>query len=95
MLEAKKDKVKRVLSIYTELLQGKHIKTSEEAVRFGVNERSIQRDIEDIRLFLGNESHIRNERVSLVFNRTEKGYVLEKHTNNKISILELIKHGKR
>lgn len=48
MEEAKKDKVKRVLEIYTKLLNGHMINISEEAVDYGVNERSIQRDFHDI-----------------------------------------------
>ena len=48
MDEAKKDKVKRVLEIYTKLLNGHMINISEEAVDYGVNERSIQRDFHDI-----------------------------------------------
>lgn len=45
MDEAKKDKVKRVLEIYTKLLNGYMINISEEAVDYGVNERSIQRNL--------------------------------------------------
>lgn len=46
------DKINRVLDIYDRLQEGKVIYKSEEAQRFQVNEKSIQRDIEDIREYL-------------------------------------------
>ena len=46
------DKIQRVLGIYTKLNNGQLVNKAEEAMRFGVNERSIQRDIDDIRIFL-------------------------------------------
>ena len=49
MEELKNDKIERVLGIYTKLLNGYLINKSEEARNYGVNERSIQRDIDDIR----------------------------------------------
>ena len=42
----------RTLDLYVRLCEGKIINKKEEAVRFGVDERSIQRDIDDIRAFL-------------------------------------------
>ena len=47
-----KGKISRVLGIYTKLINGCLVRKEEEAVDYGVNERSIQRDIEDIRRFL-------------------------------------------
>lgn len=48
----KRDKIERVLGIYTKLLNGHVIDKSAESVNYGVNERSIQRDIDDIRNYL-------------------------------------------
>ena len=48
----KSSKNTRTLDIFTRLSQGKIIHKSEEASNFGVDERSIQRDIDDIRAFL-------------------------------------------
>ena len=54
------DKTHRVLDIYDRLQEGKVIYKSEEAQRFQVNEKSIQRDIEDIREYLSaNQLSIR------------------------------------
>ena len=47
-----RDKVERVLGIYTRLMNGYVVNKAEEAEKYGVNERSIQRDVEDIRSFL-------------------------------------------
>lgn len=46
------DKTIRVLDIYMRLCEGHIINKAEESQRFGVSERSIQRDIKDIRTFL-------------------------------------------
>lgn len=51
----KQTKNERILDMYVRLCEGKCIQKAEEAVRFGVDERSIQRDIDDIRAFLGDQ----------------------------------------
>ena len=56
MEEGKRDKIERVLGIYTKLMNGYLINKAEEAVNYGVNERSIQRDIDDIRNYLESDS---------------------------------------
>lgn len=50
------DKGMRLLHLYQELAEGRGIQKQEAAARFGVNERSIQRDIEDLRNFLAEQS---------------------------------------
>ena len=52
----KADKRYRLLSIYTKLMDGETVIKSEEAERCGVSEKSIQRDIGDLRAFLAQES---------------------------------------
>ena len=42
------DKIQRVLGIYKKLVSGEIVSKVEEANNYGVNERSIQRDIDDI-----------------------------------------------
>ena len=46
------DKNNRILDIYMRLCDGKVLNKAEEALRFRVDERSIQRDFKDIRKFL-------------------------------------------
>ena len=48
----KESKNQRTLDLYVRLCEGKTINKATEASRFGVDERSIQRDIDDIRSFL-------------------------------------------
>lgn len=65
----KEDKIQRVLGLYTKLINGAVISKSAEAVHYNVNERSIQRDIDDIRNYLdqqGTEDGIIN---SVEYNR--------------------------
>ena len=42
-------KIERIISIYKRILAGQIIYKTEEAKRFHVTEKSIQRDLEDIR----------------------------------------------
>lgn len=71
------DKIERVLGLYTKLINGSVINKAEEANNYNVNERSIQRDIDDIRNYMdikGAEDGIIN---SVVYDRKAKGYRLE------------------
>ena len=43
------DKIQRVLDIYTKLCHGELISKSAAAMEYRCNERSIQRDIDDVR----------------------------------------------
>lgn len=44
-------KVERIINIFNRVTSGEVINKAEEAERFGVNTRSIQRDLEDIRTY--------------------------------------------
>ena len=84
-----KDKIGRVLSIYTKLMNGELVQKEKEAIIYGVNERSIQRDIEDIREFIEKTpvgSEIRN---FIIYDRRRKGYYLEKRFLSKFSCGEV------
>ena len=90
MTEEKNNKIERVLGIYTRLLNGSIVKKSEEAANYGVNERSIQRDIDDIRNYL----ELDGERVgcinNVIYDRSSKGYRLEKVCKTKLSNSEVL-----
>ena len=67
----------RILDLYVRLCQGKTINKSEEAQHFGVDERSIQRDIDDIRAFLDNRSAIyTSDTRTIEYNHSKKGFVM-------------------
>ena len=71
------DQIGRVLQIYSKLLDGYVVNKAEEATRYGVNERSIQRDIDHIRNFLDDDSERTGIVNTIVYDRIEKGYRLE------------------
>lgn len=84
-----KDKVGRILTIYSKLMNGYVVNKSEEAVNFGVNERSIQRDIDDIRNYLEQEAVDDGIIYEVIYDREKKGYRLDqlykiKLTNDEI-----------
>lgn len=83
-------KVDRTLGIYTRLLGGYSVNKAEEAQRYGVNERTIQRDIDDIRNFL--ETDVENTGIinSVVYDRFEKGYKLEQIYQLKLTNSEIL-----
>ena len=75
--DVKGDQISRVLQIYTKLTDGYVVNKSEEAARYGVNERSIQRDIDSIRNFLDEDSERTGVINTIVYDRVAKGYRLE------------------
>ena len=90
MEELKSDKTARVLKLYTKLMNGYTINKTEEAQISGVNERSIQRDIDDIRNFLDNEAANGGYINSVIYDRAEKGYRLERIYKMKLSNSEVL-----
>ena len=77
MEDVKGDKISRVLQIYSKLMDGYVVKKTDEARYYGVNERSIQRDIEDIRDFLDMDSKRMGSEKAVIYDRQCKGYRLE------------------
>lgn len=86
----KSDKIERVLDIYTKLLNGYIINKKEEAIKYGVNERSIQRDIDDIRNYLENNAMDAGCVNAVIYDYLEKGYRLEKNNKVKLSNSEVL-----
>ncbi len=90
MENIKGDKIERVLAIYTKLMNGYLVSKAEEAMNYNVNERSIQRDIDDIRNYLEADA----ERVgcinSVIYDRIGKGYRLEQIYKMKFSNSEVL-----
>lgn len=67
----------RLLLLYTKLLQGELIYKAEEARRFGVDEKSIQRDIADLRAFFENQVSEGDYNRELVYDRKKNAYYLQ------------------
>ena len=66
----------RLLYFYSLLSEGKVIHKEEEAEHFNCSTRSIQRDIDDIRSFLHDQSEKTGYVQDLVYDRSVKGYRL-------------------
>ena len=84
------DKANRVLSLYSKLMNGSMVYKSEEANRFQVNERTIQRDIDDIRNFLEEEIALQGITNEVVYDRIKKGYHLSSIYAIKLSNEEVL-----
>ena len=84
------DRINRILGMYTKLVDGYVVNKSEAAIAYGVNEKSIQRDINTIRDFLdlnaGNQGFVN----SIVYDREKKGYRLEQVYKVKLSNSEIL-----
>ena len=85
----KGDRSDRLLGIYTRLINGGIVNKTEEAAKYNVDERSIQRDIDSIRNFLANDVDESGVINSIIYDRVKKGFRLEhiykiKLTNSEI-----------
>ena len=87
----KMNKNQRILDIYVRLCEGKILNKAEEAVKFGVDERSIQRDVDDIRAFLDSRS-VNNgtDQRSIVYNRVKKGFEMTGFESSMMSNSEIL-----
>ena len=72
MDELKGSKTERVLVLYTKLLNGQVVNKAQEALNYGVNERSIQRDIDALRDFLREQYSTQD----VIYDRKSSGYRL-------------------
>jgi len=90
MTDDKSAKMERTLYIYTQLLNGNIVKKSYLANRFNVNERSIQRDIDDIRCFLDLQTSETGMVNSVIYDYKEKGYKLESTSSLKLTNPEIL-----
>lgn len=90
MEEYKNGKIERVLGIYTKLLNGYIVNKAAEANEYGVNERSIQRDVDDIRNYLELEAVNSGCINNVIYDRLNKGYRLEKVQKRSLTDKEII-----
>jgi predicted DNA-binding transcriptional regulator YafY len=83
-------KIERVLGIYTKLVNGGIVNKQEEAIRYRVNEKSIQRDIDDIRNFMELSAQHQGVINSVIYDRAEKRYRLEQIYQLKLTNAEIL-----
>ena len=86
-MSSKQSKNSRTLDMYARLCEGKVINKLEESQRFGVDERSIQRDIDDIRAFLDNRL---TEYKTIEYDRNKKGFVMTSSEGSDMTNSEIL-----
>ena len=74
MYKEKDHRDHRILSIYERLVKGKVLNKEQLALEFGVNNKSIQRDIEQIKFYLANQPEYAS--LELKYSRKYRGYQL-------------------
>jgi predicted DNA-binding transcriptional regulator YafY len=87
----KEHKIARALELYIRLCEGKAINKTEMAAKFGVAERSIQRDIDDMRAFL-DERAVDNaaDTRTITYDYSRKGFVLTGAEGSLMSNTEIL-----
>lgn len=91
MIKQKFSKNNRVLDLYVRLSEGKAISKTEEAKRFAVDERSIQRDIDDIRAFLEERKTVRaSDHRTIEYDHGKKGFVMAGSEGSMMSNSEIL-----
>lgn len=75
MSKEKCSKINRILMIYEKLIKGEVVHKKQLAKLFGVNEKSIQRDIEDIRAYLSNNIEWKCN-MNIEYRRDKNGYCI-------------------
>lgn len=90
MNNEKREKTERVLAIYTKLMNGDIVNKAHEAKEYGVDERSIQRDIDSIRNFLDLNVEQTGIINSVIYDRVQKGYRVEQIYKTKLTNSEIL-----
>ena len=88
MYKEKDHRVNRILSIYERLVKGSILNKEQLALEFGVNNKSIQRDIEQIKFYLANQPEYAS--LELKYSRKYRGYQLLGSENQTFSFKVLI-----
>lgn len=79
-------KSSRLLTLYVRLMSGQTLNKAALADEFAVNPRSIQRDMEDLRIFLAEEQM----NYEIVYDKKAQGYRLQDVTTAKLSNSEVL-----
>ena len=90
MADEESGKIARLLDVYTQLMDGKVVRKQDIVEAYGVSSRSVQRDFEDIRQFLNNQTASDGLEDNLIYDYKEKGYRLEYVDRMKFSNDEIL-----
>lgn len=80
-------KTERILDIHNRLRDGRIIVKAEESVRHNVNDRTIQRDLDDLRAYYANNPELGK---TVVYDRLKKGYILSEKTRTTLTDSEVL-----
>lgn len=80
-------KTERIINISQRLAAGEAIIKSAEAERFGVNERTIQRDLDDVKTYYANDPTLNRE---LKYDRARKAYLLVQDSRQSLTNSEIL-----
>ena len=80
----------RILYLYTKLINGEGINKAQEAEHFGVHQRSIQRDIDDLRAFFENQIAEGLGDKQLVYDKSMNCYCLRSRDQAALSNSEIL-----
>lgn len=80
-------KIERIIDLYHRFSNGDIINKSAEAERYGVNERTVQRDIDDIRTYLAEDYENGGD---IVYDRRSHGYRLVARNNDNLTNSEIL-----
>lgn len=83
-------KIDRVLSLYSKFMSGLFVNKAEEALNYGINERTIQRDIDDIRNHLETAVGDTGVLNNIIYDREKKAYRLEQIYQMKLTNGEIL-----
>lgn len=83
-------KYNRVLKIYSKLMNGEVINKAEEAKNFNVTQKSIQRDIDDLRCFFADNADEGECEKQLVYSKELNGYHLVSENMSVLSNSEIL-----
>lgn len=80
-------KTERIIDIHNRLRDGRVIVKSEEAARHNVNDRTIQRDLDDLRAYYTDKAELGKE---VIYDRTKKCYVLAEKSRTSLTNSEVL-----
>lgn len=83
-------KKNRILDMYSRLTEGKLLNKAEEAEKFGVDERTIQRDIDEIRSFLSERAIEGKDNRSVEYDRLKKAFLMVGDEGSMMSNSEIL-----
>lgn len=86
----KNGKMERILSMYTTLMEGGFLYKAQEAEKYGVSPRSIQRDIDEIRNFLSQNVKDAGIINTVEYDRTKDAYHLVQASKMKFTNSEIL-----